>query len=107
MKTFIFVKLALHFCGEDKLLGVTWILLKNWDNPLLEEIVKNDLMIRLNELPFWIDESGSFDEIQANNCTFDYWTEDSQISWLTGAYLSGKIRLKILTSSKTFNGKFY
>ncbi len=47
-------------------------------HPKNENLVKNDLMIRLSELPFWIDEAGSFDEIHSNNCTFDYWTEESQ-----------------------------
>jgi hypothetical protein len=81
---------ALHFCGEDQLLGVAWILVRNWDNPLLERIVKNDLMIRLTDLPFWIDESGSFEGNPTKNCSFDYWSEDNQLNWLTSGYLVGK-----------------
>ena len=79
---------ALRFCGSDHLLGVSWILARGWSNPMLDPVIKNDLLIRLTDLPYWIDESGSFDPL--DSCSYDYWTEDDQLSWLSGGYLVGK-----------------
>jgi len=45
--------------------------------------------MRLTDLPFWIDEQGAFEDSQNPNCLYNYWMEDDQLVWLTGAYLIG------------------
>ena len=61
---------------------------------MLDPVIKNDLLIRLTDLPYWIDESGAFDPL--DSCSYDYWTEDDQLSWLSGGYLVGKCVLLML-----------
>ena len=40
--------------------------------------------------------TGFFDGIHLKKCPYDYWTEDKQLSWLTGAYLVGELHLACL-----------
>ena len=38
--------------------AISWLLLKEWDNPLWSEAARNSLLARLTVLPWWLDDQG-------------------------------------------------
>merc|ERR1719500_1906367 len=64
--------------------GISWIVSREWDNPLLSERVKNSILSRLVSTNWWLDEIMPFvpEKMQ-------YWSENHQIGWITGQYLIG------------------
>ena len=38
--------------------AISWLLLKEWDNPMWSEAARNSLLARLTVLPWWLDDQG-------------------------------------------------
>ena len=38
--------------------AISWLLLKEWDNPMWSEAARNSLLARLTILPWWLDDQG-------------------------------------------------
>ncbi len=70
--------------GADfNLAAISWILNKHWNNPMLNETIKDYLVEALIQLPFWLNETGDLNTMQ-------YWSENHQIGWKAGKYLIGQ-----------------
>ena len=52
--------LLTHSVSVDdfEMAGVAWIMVMEWDNPLLTDRVRNTLLSRLTSMPLWLDEAG-------------------------------------------------
>ena len=38
--------------------AISWLLLKEWNNPMWSEAARNSLLARLSILPWWLDDQG-------------------------------------------------
>ena len=73
--------------------AISWLLLKEWDNPMWSEAARNSLLARLTILPWWLDDQGWSRTLSSafSSCTgsflhpdgvdIQYWSENHQMGW--------------------------